>query len=324
MEIKANDLSAIIAEWKKKYDVYAPKNYVGKGIYSDTDCVRYGKIDSAEEIVFDKKSEFSFKEVLLKNSERLFYFTENEVTESAPPQKDVLIFLRSCDLHALKRLDNMYYKNGAVDYYYDRVRKGAKFVLIGCENSFENCFCVSMGTNKSDDYDVAINLKKDGFEIDFKDESLNVLNLEKTDFTADFVTENETKVSIPKKLPENICTHPIWDEYDMRCIACGRCNFACPTCTCYTMQDIYYKENGKVGERRRVHASCMVDGFADMAGGHTFRCKKSERMRYKVLHKVSDYGKKFSHQMCVGCGRCDDICPEYISFANSINKLNQI
>jgi anaerobic sulfite reductase subunit A len=26
--------------------------------------------------------------------------------------------------------------------------------------------------------------------------------------------------------------------------------------------------------------------------------------------------------MCVGCGRCDDICPEYISFSNIINKVN--
>ena len=25
--------------------------------------------------------------------------------------------------------------------------------------------------------------------------------------------------------------------------------------------------------------------------------------------------------MCVGCGRCDDICPEYISFSTIINKL---
>lgn len=26
--------------------------------------------------------------------------------------------------------------------------------------------------------------------------------------------------------------------------------------------------------------------------------------------------------MCVGCGRCDDACPEYISFSNCVNKLN--
>ena len=27
--------------------------------------------------------------------------------------------------------------------------------------------------------------------------------------------------------------------------------------------------------------------------------------------------------MCVGCGRCTDVCPEYISMAAAINKLNK-
>ena len=49
--------------------------------------------------------------------------------------------------------------------------------------------------------------------------------------------------------------------------------------------------------------------------------KNGQRMRFKVLHKVYDFKKRNGYHMCVGCGRCDDICPEYISFSNSINKL---
>lgn len=113
----------------------------------------------------------------------------------------------------------------------------------------------------------------------------------------------------------------MWNEYDSRCIACGRCNFVCPTCTCFTMQDIFYTDNGKVGERRRVWASCMVDGYTDVAGGESYRKKYGQRMRFKVLHKVLDFKQRSGYHMCVGCGRCDDICPEYISFSNSINKL---
>ena len=44
-------------------------------------------------------------------------------------------------------------------------------------------------------------------------------------------------------------------------------------------------------------------------------------MRFKVLHKISDFKKQFGYQMCVGCGRCDDICPEYISFSACVNRL---
>ena len=38
---------------------------------------------------------------------------------------------------------------------------------------------------------------------------------------------------------------------------------------------------------------------------------------------VLDYKQRNGYHMCVGCGRCDDVCPEYISFSNCINKLEQ-
>jgi anaerobic sulfite reductase subunit A len=137
-----------------------------------------------------------------------------------------------------------------------------------------------------------------------------------------YVTENEVRVTVPEKVPNEIYKHGMWDEYTARCINCGRCNFVCPTCTCYTMQDVFYTDNGKVGERRRVGASCMVDGYTNVAGGGQYRRTNGERMRFKVLHKVYDFRKRFGYDMCVGCGRCDMVCPEYISFANCINKLN--
>jgi anaerobic sulfite reductase subunit A len=89
------------------------------------------------------------------------------------------------------------------------------------------------------------------------------------------------------------------------------------------MQDIFYTDNKNAGERRRVWASCMVDGFTQVAGGGSYRIKNGQRMRFKVLHKVYDYKKRFGYHMCVGCGRCDDVCPEYISFSACINRLEK-
>jgi anaerobic sulfite reductase subunit A len=88
------------------------------------------------------------------------------------------------------------------------------------------------------------------------------------------------------------------------------------------MQDMFYTDNGSAGERRRVWASCMVDGYSDVAGGGSYRKKNGERMRFKALHKIYDHTKRFGRPMCTGCGRCDDVCPEYISFSGLINKLN--
>ena len=87
------------------------------------------------------------------------------------------------------------------------------------------------------------------------------------------------------------------------------------------IRDRFYTENGQAGERRRVQASCMIDGYTEVAGGLCFRKKAGERMRFKVLHKVLDFKKRSGFQMCVGCGRCDAICPEYISFTHCVEKL---
>ena len=73
-------LSKIVAKqtfqkWSEKYEIFAPKLMEGEGCFSDTDIVRYGKIASLDEIVWDKKSDYSFKEALLPINETLFYFT---------------------------------------------------------------------------------------------------------------------------------------------------------------------------------------------------------------------------------------------------------
>ena len=318
---KAND---IFHQWEEKYDIFAPKLMVGEGCFSDTDIIRYAKVSSLDEIEWNKKSDYSFKEVLLAINETLFYFTEDQTIVPKGPDKDILIFLRSCDLHAVKRLDEIYLKNGFEDYYYARVRERAKFVLMGCESTCASGFCVSMGTNKSDNYDAYIKVNGDVVTMDLKWDELKETveaQAEIADVTPDYVTENIEKVTLPKNLSNESFTKEIWKEYGDRCIKCGRCNFVCPTCTCFTMQDIFYKDNAKVGERRRVWASCQIDGYTEMAGGHGFRKSQGDRMRFKVMHKIYDYEKRFGYPMCVGCGRCDDVCPEYISYSNCVNRL---
>ncbi|SDD58119.1 anaerobic sulfite reductase subunit AsrA [Sporomusa acidovorans] len=315
----------VLQELSREYTVYAPKVFKDGGSFSDTDRIRYGEIQTIDEVVFDRKAEFSWKEVLLPLSQTLFFFTEDHIKEADLPKKGAVILLRSCDLQAVKRLDAIYLENGGRDYYYQQLRDRVKFLLIGCRHSFDNCFCVDMGTNRSDTYDAYLELKDGRVYVDNRtaawEATFAARSLEAAAVTPAYVTENTKHVQLPDQLTPAILYSTIWDEYDSRCINCGRCNFVCPTCTCFTMQDIFYTDNGKVGERRRVWASCMVDGFTDVAGGGSYRQKNGQRMRFKVLHKVYDYKKRNGYPMCVGCGRCDDICPEYISFTAAVNKL---
>lgn len=310
---------------KENYKIFAPKVFANEGRFSDTDLVKYGEISSLEEICFDKKSEFSPKEVMLPITQTMFYFTEKEYKVPDIDQKGIIVFLRSCDLHAVKRVDDIYLRNKYQDMYYGRIREKVKFVVMGCPSSFENCFCVSMGTNKTDDYHMGVNIRENSLELHIKEEEFkDAFSGEESEFDMEFVEENNTKVNVPENITlAEVKDLELWREYDKRCIACGKCNFVCPTCTCSTTQDIFYSENENTGERRRVWASCQVDGFTDMAGGHSFRQKNGDRMRFKTMHKISDFKRRFGYHMCIGCGRCDDACPEYISFSNCVNKLSK-
>ncbi|WP_195938315.1 anaerobic sulfite reductase subunit AsrA [Romboutsia sp. 1001713B170131_170501_G6] len=311
-----------------EYKILAPVSLEYMGTFSDTDVVRYKEVSSLDEMELNRKSNFSAKEIVFPITQILFYFTENEFKESDIDDKKLLIFLRACDINAMKRLDEIYLKNGIdEDYYYKKLREKVKFVLVGCRESFRNCFCVSMDSNKTDNYSMGIKIDDNEVFLEIKDKDLSIFNGEKCEFEIDFVKENLFNIEVPqinKINSKEVSKHEMWQEYNSRCIACGRCNFVCPTCSCFTMQDVFYKENEKVGERRRIWAGCQVDGFTSMAGGHEFRKTKGERMRFKAMHKIYDFNKRFGYNMCVGCGRCDDACPQYISFSKCIEKVNEI
>lgn len=164
-----------------------------------------------------------------------------------------------------------------------------------------------MATNKTDNYVLGVKPEDDGALLEIKGESLkqafSKVETEKINsFEVPYVTENTNAVTVSKKLNgQEVAQLDLWRGYDSRCVACGKCNFVCPTCTCFGMRDIFYKDNENTGERRRVWTSCHVDGYTDMAGGHGFRKKHGDRMRFKTLHKVHDYNKRFGKHMRVEC-----------------------
>ncbi len=321
-------INKILTELSKEYDIYAPKRFLKAGRYSDTDIIRYDIIEKAEDIVFDEKSDFPAKEVLGPITQTLFYFTEDEYRESKVSSKKILIFMRPCDINAMEHQNKIYLQNGGyADLYYQRLQEKVKIVLMECSKGWDTCFCVSMGTNKTDEYSIAVRSENDGWLVDVKDDEFKkYFEGEETSFDLQFVEENELEVKIPeiknKAILTKLKTHPMWKEFNSRCISCGACTIACSTCTCFTTTDIVYDENGNVGERRRTAASCQIDGFTDVAGGGKYRTTPGDRMRYKVLHKFHDYKARFKdYHMCVGCGRCIDRCPEFISIVTTVEKM---
>lgn len=330
-KVTAENFDKILKELSKEYKIYAPKRFSKQGRYSDTDIIRYDRIFSSSEIVFDTKSTYATKEVFSPITETILYFTDGDYRESKiKDDRDILVFARACDINAIKRYDDIFLKNGGFeDSYYKRMRDKVKFVLIECpEKGWDTCFCVSMKTNKADEYVFGVRFDRENLFIEMKDNSFNSYfsGNEEIEFKIIPVTENERVVRIPdikdKDTQMAVKDLEMWKEYNSRCVMCGSCTVACSTCTCFTTYDMNYTSDSDAGERRRINASCHVDGYTDMAGNHSFRKTAGERMRFKVMHKIHDHKKRFrEHHMCVGCGRCDDRCPVLISFSTMVNRL---
>ena len=303
-KLLSNEVNNLFEELKREYMIYAPKRFLKQGRYSDTDIIKYGEVNSFQEIVYKEKSTYPAKELITPINQTLYFFTEDEFRESKNPYGE--------------------------DAFYKRIREKVKFVCIECVEGFDTCFCTTMGSNKTDDYSLAVRFDENSALFNINDNEFDkyFTDCAKEEFELKFIEKNMAEVNLPeiesKEVLNKLKEHSVWKEYDKRCIQCGSCTVACPTCSCYTTRDIIYNENANVGERKRVQASCHIDGFDEMAGGHRFRTNASDKMRYKILHKIHDYKEQFGdNHMCVGCGRCTDRCPEHISITATINKVDK-
>lgn len=321
-KLTAERLDAILAELCKNSRVFAPKLMRGG-------LVRYGEVTSLSEIVLDKKSDFSPKEVVFPIVQTMLFFNENDCTQSESDDTGLVVFVRPCDINGLRRLDTMFLKNGGKeDLYYGRLRRKLKIFMLECTQGWDSCFCTYMGTNIAEDYNAAFRFTGGEVFADVKDETIRAMfgGSEQCDFTPDYIRENTKKVAVPSIDSGDLAKiHALemWREYDEKCIGCGGCNAVCITCSCFDTTDIVYSETSRSGERRRVWGSCMQEAFTTMAGGHRVRANAGDRMRFKTLHKIHDYKSRFGENMCVGCGRCDVRCPQDISFAGVINRLSE-
>ncbi len=333
--LSQDEFDELVRALSRVGSVMAPRRMAGRGRFSDSDVIRYGEVSRAEEIEFENKSDFSPKEVLFPPQQTLLLLEESAAIPPTEDDRPIYLFLRACDIHGIDRLDGIFLENGSQpDCYYHQRRRRIRLILIECSRSFENCFCVSMGTNRVDDFAMAVHWEPQGVQVMVRDEQV-IRQLPETakpcEYTPAFVMSDDAPVRVPP--PETLTTairegnlfdHPMWEDYAQRCIACGRCNTHCVTCSCFSTFDAPNEESPGRAIRRRVWASCHIDRFTDMAGGHTFRKDYGSRMRFKTMHKIYDYHLRFGKHMCVGCGRCDDHCPEYISFSTCIRRVSEV
>lgn len=317
------------------YMIYAPVVLKNKGRYSYTDSTRYEEVTDFDQIDFVHKTEFSAKEVLLPVNHTIGVKMDGQLISSVKkPEKPILLLLRPCDRNAIGRMDEVY-KN---DEYYQSRREGMRFVLISCNGGWDTCFCTSLGTNETDSYDFAVEVREDAVKIQVKAEDMDSLiaPLGKEDgFQFPFVENQEMKVEFPKlrewdwQTLSQLKDMPVWKEYAKRCIGCGSCNMACSTCTCLRTQEVPVSETADIQEVHRVWGGCQVVMSQSLEKGKSLTEIVPRRVLQRVLDKYYRPRLDESRELnCVGCGRCIDICPRLINFGETVNKfaaaLNQL
>lgn len=252
-------------------------------------------------------------------------------------EETIVFGLPSCDVSAILYNDKFFAEREFVDPYYKQARDKLTLISVGCVTPpNDSCFCASMGhgpfSKKGFDLQLT-DLGNGEFFVEVGSEKGKKLISDLFEKAADASVKKQkdivlkaeklaTKDIDKKKTLENMGRKPLDEkiikEITDRCISCGACNYACPTCTCFNVVDL---GDEKGGVRKRVLDSCIFGGYFRMAGGHNPKGDRKQRTRNRYFCKLIWDKEKFGDSGCVGCGRCLDSCPVDIDIKEVMRSI---
>ncbi len=295
------------------------------------------------------KTRLSPKGVLFPQSERMFNYSLDPADEERGILKDdkaafepqSVVGLRPCDAFSFElvklNFDTPEYRDPWWTGRYDMTT----FVGAACNQPGQTCFCTSVGaaphgeagldvltTDLGDTLYVRA-LTEKGEKWLAKLEGGDAANGEHKAKSAELAKVSASKVPSKvetgnlKKLSEKeLFEAPFWKTIAEGCINCGACTFSCPTCWCFDIQDETSPKE-KQGDRMRNWDSCMFPLFTRHSSGHNPRGEKYQRVRQRFMHKLKYYlERQGEHVLCVGCGRCVELCPANIDIRTICETMN--
>ena len=248
--------------------------------------------------------------------------------------------MRACELKAVSIQDRVFMDGVHPDADYSARRDTAFFIAVNCGKAGATCFCVSMeaGPRAEAGYDLALTeMIGDGrhdFLLEIGSPRGAVIaallplraagegDVAQAEAIVEQTAQNMGRVlqteGLKPLLQENL-EHPQWHEVAERCLSCGNCTFACPTCFCHTDEDVTDLD-GQAAERHQRWDSCFSLDFSYIRGG-SVRPGIASRYRQWMTHKLANWIDQFGESGCVGCGRCITWCPAGIDITAEASAI---
>ncbi len=256
--------------------------------------------------------------------------------EGAP--RYAFLGVRACELAAITIQDKVFLGGPYVDPYYLARRERTFIIAVNCTQAGGTCFCASMGTGPEarEHYDIVLTELDDVFiaqagsergaqvlgRVPHQRAEVSLLNeaQERIARTVQQMGRSLDTTGIRDLLFNNL-DHPRWDDVASRCLTCANCTLVCPTCFCFTVEDVT-DLSGEHAARVRRWDSCFTMEFTYTAG-HIIRQSAKARYRQWLVHKFAGWIDQFGTSGCVGCGRCITWCPAKIDITEEVAAIRE-
>jgi sulfhydrogenase subunit beta (sulfur reductase) len=264
-------------------------------------------------------------------------FELSDEADDGEPRSYAFLGVRPCDLRAIAIQDRVLAQPGS---RYAARRARLLIVAVNCTEPGETCFCASMGTGPGAEtgYDLALTemVGEGGHRFLVQVGSprgADVMERVPTE-PVDEATVRRARSAVEAaadRMGRQLQTSDLrelmadshqaarWDDVATRCLTCGNCTMACPTCFCTAIEDTT-DLTGDHAERWERWDSCFDLDFSYLHGGGVRKSAKS-RYRQWLTHKLGTWHDQFGSSGCVGCGRCIVWCPAGIDLTEEVRAL---